>query len=60
MSTPIPNITGGAATSGASNGNFHVGNFGGVAGFPPPPNLFNDPLPLFAIGVFAAWLLLKK
>lgn len=55
----MPNITGGAATSGASNGNFHVGSFGGMAGFPPPPNNINNLLPIIAIAGLA-WLLLKK
>jgi hypothetical protein len=56
----MPNITGGAATSGATNGNFQVGNFGGSFGFPPPPSSgFNDVLPFIAIAGLA-WLILKK
>ncbi len=55
----MPNITGGAATSGASNGNFHVGNFNGMAGFPAPPSGLNNMLPIIAIAGLA-WLILKK
>jgi hypothetical protein len=55
----LPNLTGGAATSGATNGNFQVGDFGGMAGFPPPPNVLNDMLPFIAIAGLA-WLVLKK
>ena len=55
----IPNITGGAATSGAQNGNFSVGNFNGAAGMPPPPNQLKDALPLIVI-VALAWIAFKK
>ena len=59
MQPSLPNITGGAAHSGASNGNFHVGNFNGMAGFPAPPNALNDMLPIILIAGIA-WLALKK
>jgi hypothetical protein len=55
----MPNITGGAATSGATNGNFSVGNFNGAAGFPAPPSGINNMLPILAIAGLA-WLILKK
>jgi hypothetical protein len=55
----IPSITGGASSAGATNGNFQVGDFGGMAGFPPPPNGLNDMLPVLLIAGLA-WLVLKK
>lgn len=55
----MPSITGGAASSGASNGNFNVGAFNGAAGFPAPPNSMNQLLPIIAIAGLA-WLILKK
>ena len=55
----MPSITGGAASSGASNGNFNVGAFNGAAGFPVPPNSMNQLLPIIAIAGLA-WLILKK
>jgi hypothetical protein len=56
----LPSITGGASSAGATNGNFQVGDFGGMAGFPPPPSSgLNDMLPIIAI-VGLAWLVLKK
>ena len=55
----MPNITGGAATSGAQNGNFSVGNFNGAAGMPPPPNQLKDALPIIIVAVLA-WVAFKK